>query len=105
MRRIFHAAIVALAATVGLVGCNQGTPKVETYDVPEADPVAEAKSILTNYANGMPVTSEVTGFPDLIARVKEKDPAKGEILEKGLKEIEANPASARAKANELLPKL
>jgi len=53
----------------------------------------------------MPVTSEVESFPDLIARVKEKDPAKGELLEKALNEIKANPRTAQAKAKELLPKL
>ena len=53
----------------------------------------------------MPVTSEADSFPDLVAKVKEKDPAKGEILDKGLSEIKANPASAQSKAKELLKKL
>ena len=78
---------------------------METVKAPVSDPLAEVKTILTNYTNGQPVTSEASSFPDLIARVKAKDAAKGEILEKGLNEIAANPATARAKAQELLKKL
>jgi hypothetical protein len=105
MRRILLAATMAVAACAGFLGCNSGTPKVETYDVAAPDPLAEAKSTLTNYSNGMPLTSEVESFPDLIKRVKEKDAAKGDILEKGLNEIKANPASAKTKATELLKQL
>jgi len=104
MRLLVLAAI--LLAFPAFVGCNQsGTPKVETVKAPEPDPLAEAKTILTNYANGMPVTSEAESFPDLAARVKAKDPAKGEILEKGLSEIKAKPSIAQSKAKELLGKL
>jgi len=99
------AAILAVAACFGPVGCGSGTPKVETYNVPEPDPLVEARSILTNYSNGAPVTSEMESFPDLVKRVKEKDAAKGDILEKGLDEIKANPGSAKAKATELLKQL
>ena len=105
MRRMLLATTMAVAACAGLLGCNPGTPKVETYDVAAPDPLAEAKSILTNYSNGMPPTSEVESYPDLVKRVKEKDAAKGDILEKGLNEIKANPASAKAKATELLKQL
>lgn len=80
-------------------------PQVETVQAPVADPIAEAKTILTNYSNGMPVTSEAESFPDLVARVKEKDAAKGEILDKGLSQIKQNPATAQAKAKELLRQL
>jgi hypothetical protein len=95
-----------LGSWASLGGCApSGTPKVETVKAPEADPIAEARAILTNYAGGMPVTSEAESFPDLVARVKAKDPAKGELLEKGLGEIKANPAAARGKAQELLKKI
>ena len=89
-----------------LVGCGGGdVPKVETFQAPVVDPVDEAKAILNNYANGAPVTSEAESFPDLVARVKEKDPAKAEILDKGLREIQTNKGNASAKAKELLKKL
>jgi hypothetical protein len=98
---------LALAILTGftLAACNSGTPKIETVQAPEADPVAEAKAILTNYANGMPITSEAEGFPQLIERVKQKDAAKGEILEKGLNHVKQNPSSAPSKAKELLKQL
>ena len=103
-RQLLAAALVA-AAMFG-VGCAQsGTPEIETYQVTVVDPINEAKAILTNYANGMPVTSEADSYPDLIKRVKEKDAAKGDILEKGLMGIKANPATARPVAIELLKQL
>jgi hypothetical protein len=104
---MWRSIVVAICVVCGmaLLGCNQGTPQVETYEAPPSDPLAEAKTILTNYANGMPVTSEAESFPDLAQRVKEKDPAKGELLEKGLQAIKANPASAKSKATELLKQL
>jgi len=96
----------ALVGLAFLTGCSMsGTPKVETVQAPAPDPLARVKTLLTNYANGMPVTSEADSFADLSAQVKEKDAAKGEIVEKGLADIKANPASAKSKATELLKKL
>jgi hypothetical protein len=104
MRHLFFVGLVA--ASLGLSGCGGGeTPQVQTYEAPQADPLTEAKAILNNYAGGMPVTSEAESFSDLAARVKEKDPTKGEVLEKGLAEIKANPSTAQTKAKELLKKL
>ena len=94
-----------LVATT-LCGCGMsGTPKIETVTAPAPDPVARVKAMLTNYANGAPVTSEASSFEQLAVQVKEKDPAKGEIVEKGLQDIKAHPAGAKAKAAELLKKL
>jgi hypothetical protein len=98
--------MLAAVACGGVIGCSGGeTPKVEKVEAPVADPLVEAKAILNNYANGMPVTSEAESFPELVSRVKEKDAAKGAILEKGLAEIKTNPASAKAKATDLLKQL
>ncbi len=104
MRSLIILALLTLP--IVMVGCSSGElPKEEKIEAPVVDPLVEAKSILSNYASGMPVTSEAESFPDLVARVKEKDAAKGEILEKGLAEIKAKPATAKAKANELLKQL
>lgn len=103
MRRLIFA--LALVCAGWNVGCNSGTPKIETVQAPEADPLAEAKAMLTNYANGMPVTSEAEGFPQLVERVKKKDAAKADLLEKGLNQIKQNPGTAKAKASELLKQL
>ncbi|MBW8883395.1 MAG: hypothetical protein JF612_01175 [Planctomycetia bacterium] len=99
--------LVAIFVSISWIaaGCSSGTPKVEVVQAPAPDPIARVKTMLTNYANGMPVTSEADSFADLATQVKQKDPAKGEIVEKGLAEIKANPGSAKAKANELLKKL
>jgi len=99
--------VAAFAMFLGaLAGCGMsGTPKIETVTAPAPDPMARVKTMLTNYANGAPVTSEADSFDQLAAQVKEKDAAKGEIVEKGLQEIKANPKNAKAKATELLKKL
>jgi hypothetical protein len=104
MRRLLL--VVAMFAGAGLLGCSRAeTPQVQRVEAPASDPLVEAKTILNNYANGMPVTSEAESFPELIARAKEKDAAKGAVLEKGLLEIKANPANARTTATELLKQL
>jgi hypothetical protein len=106
MRGFFEMVVGGALAVCSLVGCGQsGTPKIETFEVPAPDPLARAKAILTNYSNGMPVTSEAGSFDDIATQVKAKDAAKGEILEKGFSAIRANPSSAKTKANELLKQL
>ena len=103
---VLRTSVTVVLLGIGAVGCRpSGTPQVETVQAPVADPLVEARAILTNYANGMPVTSEAESFPSLISRVKEKDAAKGELLDNVLNQIKQNPASAQAKAKELLPKL
>jgi len=98
--------LVSVFTCLGLVGCgNSQLPKVETFQAPAPDPLARAKAMLTNYSNGMPVTSEAESFGDIVAAVKTKDAAKGEILEKGFAAIKANPSTAKSKANELLKQL
>ena len=106
MNRLLFALLLLGSCTLCFLGCGGGdVPQVETFEAPESDPLAEAKAILGNYAKGMPVTSEAADFPNLVSRVKAKDATKGEILDKGLAEITANPSSAKAKATELLKKL
>lgn len=87
-----------------LSGCG-GAPGEQQIAVPQVDRLEEAKRYLQNYANGQPVTSEATAFPKLVEDVKKADPAKGELLEKGLAEIQGNPATAAATAKDLLTKL
>jgi hypothetical protein len=106
MTRFLCALAIAVFACIGFSGCGGGQlPKVETFQAPTPDPVARAKTILTNYANGMPVTSEASSFDDIVAAVKAKDAAKGEVLEKGFTAIKANPSTAKSKATELLKQL
>ncbi|MBN9117889.1 MAG: hypothetical protein J0I06_01765 [Planctomycetes bacterium] len=103
MRAFVAVAVLALCGV--LVGCENNKPKVESIEAPPPNPVAEAKAILNNYANGMPVTSEAESFPDIVQRVRQVDSAKADILDKGFKEILANKQNPGPKARELLKKL
>lgn len=103
MRRALSA--LALFAALGLTGCGGDKPKVETFEAPPADPLAEAKAILNNYANGQPVASEAAAFPEIVRRVRAADPAKGDVLDKGFKDILANKQNPGPKAKEILKKL
>jgi hypothetical protein len=87
-----------------LMGCG-GAPGETNIPVPQVSPLDEAKRYLQNYANGRPVTSEASAFPKLVEDVRKVDPMKAELLEKGLAEIQASPATAADKAKDLLSKL
>jgi hypothetical protein len=89
-----------------IIGCGSASDvKPKQVQVKVVGPFDQAKALLTNYANGNAVGSESTGFGELIESAKKEDPAKGDILEKGLKEIEKSKASPKAKAKELMTKL
>lgn len=94
---------LAFASFAFLTGCGGG-PKEETIVIKSTSSLQEAKSILERYAKGQALGSEVAGFPKLIADVRKEDPARGDLLEKGLKDIEAKKGSPAA-AKELLNKL
>jgi len=97
---------LAAAAAALLAGCGPpGTVNEEAIQTKAPDPIAEARATLTNYANGMPVTSEASSFPQLVERVRAVDPGKADILDKGLKDIMANKRNPAPKAKELLKKL
>lgn len=106
MARTWYALGVLLLALIVIVGCNPSGIKVESYK-PAKPPAAveQAKQLLQQYANGGPLGSEVTGYPQLIERVKKEDSPKGEILEKGLAEIQKAPATRVEKAKALLKQL
>jgi hypothetical protein len=82
-------------------GCGQ---QQNENIVIKVDPLASVKTLLKGYANGQPLRSEVTSFPDYVATVKKVDPAKAEILEKGFAEIQKPGTNVQAKAKELLAK-
>jgi len=100
----FGSLCVALGLVTG-AGCTPRAEGEREIEVKEVDQLAEARTILQRYANGQPMSSEAMSFPKLVEDVKAKDAKKGEILEKGLDELQKAPASARqAKAKELLKK-
>lgn len=83
MARTWQTLHVLFLALAVVAGCNPSGIKVESYK-PDKPPAAveQAKQLLQQYANGGPLGSEVTGYPQLIERVKQEDAQKGEILEK-----------------------
>lgn len=94
----------ALLAAVVCSGCNPGTPEVKTYQVKTASGIDQAKQLLERYANGSPLGSEVTSFPQIVSEVKKTDPQKADVLEKGLADLQKGGDTA-AKAKELLKQL
>lgn len=106
MKRLMAALFVASICAVGLTGCGGGElPQVETVEAPVISPIDEAKSLLQNYANGQPVTSEAESFADIATRAKDFDDVKGALIEQGFNQIKANPAAAQSIASGLLKQL
>lgn len=70
-----------------------------------ADPLEEVRVLLTRYADGQPVGSEVTSYDGLVAQVREHDGDRAAVLDEGLKAIAANPRTAAAQARRLLDRL
>ena len=99
--------LAALLPAVALTGCGpDGRPKVEDIQVKEDTAVNRAKKLLENYSKGQALGSEVSTYDQLVKEVRAEDPTRGDILEKGLAELQKTkgPATA-AKAKELLNKL
>ena len=100
--------IVVAALAVGLAAAGCGHPvKEEQIEVkPSNDPLFMARNTLQQYANGQPMGSEVTSFPHMVEEVRKADPAKADILEKGLADLQkSSPGSRPGKAKELLRQL
>ncbi len=94
-----------LVASILLTGCGPAGVTEKTYEVKPLSAVEQARQLLQNYAQGAPLSSEVTSFPDLISEVKETDPQKADLLEKGFADIQQSPANRAATAKALLEKL
>ena len=98
--------MIILTVAIFLTGCSGSAPAEKTVQAQNPQGLAEAKAVLDRYAKGAPMTSEVANFPTLIAEVKKEDPAKGDILEKGLADLQkAHKSELPAKAKALLSKL
>jgi septation ring formation regulator EzrA len=97
---------VALALAVTALGCGPRVGEKEIEVKADNDPLVAARAVIQRYAEGQPLSSEVTSFPKLVEDVRAKDPQRADVLEKGLEDLQKAPAGARqAKAKELLKKL
>jgi len=85
-------------------GCNPATKNDVMYEL-KPDPLKDAQTLVERYAAGQPVGSEMTSYASLIEQLKKVDATKGDLLEKGLSEIEKSPASAQKIAKDLREQL
>jgi hypothetical protein len=88
------------------LGCGSSV-REETIEVKAAnDPLYAPRSILQRYADGQGLGSEVESFPKMVEDVRAVDPARAQVLEKGLVDIQkASPANRQGLAKGLLTKL
>ena len=101
---MFGNKVCMLFLVLALAGCARG-PREKVIPIPAGDPLANARSVLQRYAEGQPVASEATSFPHFVEDLRKVDPARADILEKGLNDIQADPAARVSIAKALLPKL
>jgi hypothetical protein len=92
-----------LVITASLSACGAPGEKAVPLNNPQG--IEEAKIFLKRYADGQPMASEVSAFPQILEQVRKADPAKADMLQKGFDEMKKSPGSLKAKAKELLGKL
>lgn len=103
MKTYFCICLLITSTAFSILGCSES--KNETIKIKVEDPLAGVRTILEGYVKGEPMRSEVTSFPDFINSAKKANPEKGELLEKGLEELQKPGTNLKAKASALLEKL
>lgn len=98
--------VIGLVLVLSAMGCGSGV-KEEQIEVKTAnDPLFLPRSVLQRYAEGQALGSEVTSFPKMVEDVRATDPARADVLEKGLQELQqASPDALPGKAKKLLEQL
>ena len=89
-------------ALLALCGCGINSPPVEIQ--PQSG-LERAKGILNDYANGAPLGSEGAMYEEIVAEVRQTDPQKATILEKGFADLKRSPQNRSATARALLKQL
>jgi hypothetical protein len=92
---------IVFVALVGLCGCAKEQP----VEVQPQSGLERARAILNDYANGAEVGSEAETFEEIVAEVRQTDPQKAAILEKGFADLKRSPKNPRDKARALLKQL
>ena len=93
---------IVFIALLGLCGCGRNSRPVEVQ--PQSG-LERAKGILNDYANGAPLGSEQITFEEIVAEVRQTDPQKATILEKGFADLKRSGKNLRDKARALLKQL
>jgi hypothetical protein len=88
-------------ALLGLCGCGKDPP----VEVKPQSGLERAKAILNDYANGAPMGSEAETFEEIVKEVRQTDPQKATILEKGFADLKRDPRNVSGKARALLKQL
>jgi hypothetical protein len=101
----FCGLIVVLFSVCLLAGCGPSSYEEKTYEVQVPGAMEQLKGHLQRYADGEPPGSEVDAFPQLIEEVRETDPAKADLLAKGLQDLEKSSGNRAKMAKELLDQL
>lgn len=94
---------ILFMALFGLCGCGLGGKG--TVEVKSQSGLEKARVILNDYAQGVPMGSEVMNFPEIVEEVRQSDPQKATILEKGFADLKRSPSNRSSKARELLKQL
>jgi hypothetical protein len=103
MTTVRTAALALLMGAFAAAGCGPtGKVKEETIEVKENTGLEQAKQYLNNYAKGQALGSEVTSFDFVVKKVRETDPARADILEKGFADLQKPKTDTKAKAKEIL---
>lgn len=97
--------LAGLALAGPAFGCGGGRVQEETIEVKQVDPMIQVQAMLSDYARGQPLASEVTTFDFLVEEVRQVDPAKADVLKAGLDDLQKTSGSPAAKAKALLKKL
>src|SRR5262249_58421371 len=79
--------------------------KAPPVEVKPQSGLERAKVILNDYAQGAPLGSEAETFQEIVEEVRQTDPQKATILEKGFADLKRSPVNLSGKARELLKKL
>ena len=91
---------IVFMALLALCGCGK-----EPVEVKPQSGLERAKVILNDYAQGVPMGSEAETFQEIVEEVRQADPQKAAILEKGFADLKRSRGNLRAKARELLKQL
>lgn len=92
---------IIFMALLGLCGCRKDPP----VEVKPQSGLERAKGILNDYANGAPMGSEAETFEEIVKEVRQTDPQKAAILEKGFADLKRDSRNLIGKARALLKQL
>jgi hypothetical protein len=92
---------IVISTFLVFVGCG----KARTVEVQPQSGLERARVILNDYANGLPMGSEGATYEEIVMEIRQTDPQKAMILEKGFADLKRAPQNRSATARGLLNKL